>query len=90
MGEVGKQILDMQKKIDDLMRENKELKKHQYISNEITFSINDHGAVAIHGLGKYPIQLFADQIFQFLDKETDLRKFIDDNKDDLSWRNKRH
>jgi hypothetical protein len=82
------QLLAMQKKMDDLLRENEELKKRQYVPNEITYKINDHGAVSIQGLGKYPVQLFAEQVFRLLDKSDDLRKFIDDNKDNLSWRNK--
>jgi hypothetical protein len=81
-------LIAMQKKMEDLMRENETLKTRQFVPNDITFNINDHGAVSIQGLGKYPVQLFAEQVIRLLDKSDDLRKFIDDNKDTLSWRNK--
>jgi hypothetical protein len=88
MASKDNQLISMQKKMEELMRENEELKKRQYVPNEINFKINDHGAVSIQGLGKYPVQLFAEQVIRLLDKSDDLRKFIDDNKDNLSWRNK--
>ena len=84
----GNEILAMIKKMESLQRENEELKKHQYVPPGITFSITEHGLVAIHGLGKYYVQLFPDEVYRLLDHEKDLRKFIDDNKDKLSWRNK--
>ena len=70
------------------MRENEELKKTQHVSNEVHFKVNERGGVAIHGLGKYPTNLFAEQLFRLLDKTDDLRKFIEDNKEELSWKNK--
>ena len=81
-------LLEMQEKMEQLMRENEELKKKQYVPNDLTFKVNDRGAVAVHGLGKYPVQLFAEQFYRLLDKQDALKKFIEENKEELSWRNK--
>ena len=82
------QLLAMQEKMEKLMKENEDLKKRQYVPNEVYFKINERGAVAIHGLGKFPTNLFAEQINRLLDKTDDLREFIEENKEELSWRNK--
>jgi hypothetical protein len=75
-------IFDIQKQIDEYTYENEKLKNK---TNEITFKINNNGAISIYGLSKYPIKLFPEQIYNLFDKEHNLRKFITDNKDHLSW-----
>lgn len=78
----------MQQKMEELMRENAELKKHRsYDRFEVNFRINERGGIAIYGLSKYPVNLFAEQIYKILDKQEALKDFIDENKDNLSWRN---
>lgn len=81
-------LILMQQKMEALMRENEELRKRQYVPPEITFKINDRGAIEIIGLSKYRPSLFADQALRLLEKGDDLKKFIEDNKEKLSWRNK--
>ena len=83
-----KQEKIMQEKLDKLMKENEELKKRQHCPDDVYFKVNERGGVAIHGLGKYPTNLFAEQLFRLLDKIDDLHEFIEDNKEELSWRNK--
>ena len=81
-------LLIMQQKMEALMRENEELRKRQYVPPELTFKITDRGAIEISGLSKYKPTLFADQIIRLLEKGDDLKQFIEENKDKLSWRNR--
>lgn len=75
----------MQEKMERLMKENDELKKRQYVPPEISFKINDRGAIEIIGLSKFRHMFYADQALRLLDKADDLRRFINDNENDLSW-----
>jgi hypothetical protein len=81
------QLLAMQQKMEQLIRENEELKKRQYVPPVIACTVTDRGAVSVTGLGKYPVQLFAEQFQRLLSKKEMILQFIEDNQNDLSWRN---
>lgn len=83
-------LLAMQEKMEKLMQENNELKKRQYVPPEVSFKINDRGAIEIVGLSKFRHMFYADQALRLLDKADEFRKFIKDNEDDLSWISKRN
>lgn len=78
----------MQQKMEHLMKENEELKKHHNTNpnNDISFKINERGAIEIIGLAKYRHSFFADQALRLLEKEAALRAFIETNKKNLSWK----
>jgi hypothetical protein len=79
-------ILNMQQRMEQLIKENEALKKGQYMLSDVFCSVNDRGGVSVNGIGKYPIQLFPEQMIKFLDKKDMILKFIEDNKSILSWK----
>jgi hypothetical protein len=85
----GNVLLEMQKQMDAIMKENEELKKQvrPYIPSEVECEINDHCGVSVIGIGKYPVKLFPEQMLRLMDKKDMILKFIDDNTDDLAWKN---
>lgn len=83
-------LLAMQEKMEQLLKENNELKKRQYVPPEVTFIVNDRGAIEIVGLSKFRHMFYADQALRLLDKFDDLKKFIKDNENQLSWLDKRN
>jgi hypothetical protein len=78
---------DLQAKMEELMEENRQLKQRQYVPPELFCTINERGGVSVNGLGKYPVQLFPEQMQRLLAKKEMILKFIDENKADLSWKN---
>jgi hypothetical protein len=77
----------LKKQMEKLMEENRELKQRQYVPPEVYCTVNERGGVSVNGLGKYPVQLFPEQMQRMLSKKDMILKFIEDNKDDLSWKN---
>jgi len=75
--------LEQEKLLEELNRlklENEEYKKRQH---NVSFSINEKGAVAVHGLGKYPVALYKVQWEKILANQEQLRIFIKENLDNL-------
>ena len=71
----------MYEEIKRLRQENEEFKKR---IRPVTFSINDKGAVCMHGLGKYPVQLYKVQWERILEHGDELKDYIEKNKDKLN------
>ncbi len=52
----------------------------------LRLKVSDKKAVSIYGLNKqFPVTLYAPQMLRLLDMADDIRKFIEDNRANLSW-----
>lgn len=87
----GNVLLEMQKQMDAIMKENEELKKQvrPYVPPPVECEVNDHGGVSVIGIGKYPVKLFPEQMLRLMEKKDMILEFIEDNREDLSWMNKK-
>ncbi len=74
-------LKDMLDELNRLKLENEEYKKKQ---NIVSFSINEKGAVAVHGLGKYPVALYKVQWEKILTYQEQLRAFIKENSSNIN------
>lgn len=43
------------------------------------------GAISIYGFGRFPVTMYAKNLLKVLDQAAMIRKFIEDNKANLSW-----
>jgi regulator of replication initiation timing len=69
-------ISDILEELNRLKLENEEYKKRQ---QAVYFTVNEKGAVAVHGLGKYPVALYKVQWEKILAQQENLRNFINEN-----------
>jgi hypothetical protein len=84
------QIVEIQKRLDDLRKENEELKTRQVNElRKIICEVNELGGLTVFGHGKYPLKLYAEQWICFLDNKDKILKFIKDNENELSWINEK-
>ena len=74
-------IKAMMEEMKRLRTENDEFKKRQ---RPVTFDINEKGAVAIYGVGRYAIQLYKVQWERILEHSEQLKAFIEENKHNLN------
>ena len=72
---------ELQKELERLRNENAALKGGQ--RSGITFRVSEKGAVSVYGLGRFPVTLYQEQWDRLLDAATDLRAFIDVNRERL-------
>jgi hypothetical protein len=47
------------------------------------FKVSDKGGVSVYGLGRFPVTLYYEQWMRLLDKATELREFLQANKEKL-------
>jgi hypothetical protein len=78
---------EMMAELERLRLENEELKKRS-TSIGVYFRVSERGAISVFGLQRLPLTLFAEQWQRLLDKGDDLLEFIEEHKEDLSWRHK--
>ena len=52
----------------------------------ISFKVSDKGCVCIMGIRRFPISLYPQELASILDREQDLRKFVEVNKARLSFK----
>lgn len=52
----------------------------------LTFSLTEYGGVAVHGLGKFPLKLYANQWQRLLSASDSIKEFIEQNADQLGRR----
>lgn len=52
----------------------------------LTCKVSPKGAVSIYGLQRMPVTLYADQWFKLLGFAEQIRRFIQDHRDELRWR----
>ena len=54
----------------------------------ISLKVSQKGGLSVYGLGRFPITLYPEQWTRLLGMADDLRAFIDDNRDQLKWKDK--
>ena len=60
-----------------------ELENRQQRTGNLQFKVSDKGGVSVYGLGRFPVTLYYEQWVRLLDKATDLREFLQANKEKL-------
>lgn len=73
----------MQQEIDRLKAEATALKTQ--MGRAISMKVSDKGAVSIYGFGRFPLTIYAKNMQKLLGMSDEINKFIEDNKDKLSW-----
>jgi hypothetical protein len=66
-----------------LRAENQQLKAQQRTSGGLTFKISAKGAVSVYGLGRFPVTLYQEQWDKLFSRLDDLKRFIEENRDQL-------
>jgi hypothetical protein len=74
-------IRAMVEEIKRLKTENDDFKKRQ---KPVHFEVNERGAIAVHGIGKFPCNLYKSQWLRILERAEDLKQFIKDNESMLN------
>ena len=53
----------------------------------LEFRVGEKGGVSVYGLGRFPVTLYYEQWVRLLDKSSDLRAFLEENKHRLKLKN---
>lgn len=75
---------DLQAMMEELKRlrmENEKLKSRQ---KPVSFSINEKGAVCVHGVGKFPFTMYKSQWERILEHGDQLKSFMKDHELELN------
>ena len=65
---------------EELKAQLAELETKQQRTGSISFKVSDKGAVSVYGLGRFPVTLYYEQWLKLLDREQDLRGFLEESK----------
>ena len=52
-------------------------------SGRLEFRVSEKGGVSVYGLGRFPVTLYYEQWVRLLDTATELRSFLEENRDKL-------
>ncbi|WP_186645593.1 hypothetical protein [Fluviispira vulneris] len=76
---------DIRAELERLRAENAILKSEKKSSHnkEISFKIGEKGGLSVYGLGRFPVTLYKEQWIRLLDKEKDIREYLNNNADKL-------
>jgi hypothetical protein len=77
----AEEVKVMMEELKRLKTENDNFKKRQ---KPIHFEVNEKGAIAVHGIGKYPCNLYKSQWLRILERSEDLKQFIKDHESELN------
>ena len=69
---------------EELQAEIARLKAAQQSS--LKLKVSEKGCVSIYGLGRFPASFFPQQWLRILDMADEIRTFIEENRDKLSWK----
>jgi len=72
---------DLKVELEKLRAENEALKKAS--SKGLSMKVSEKGAVSVYGLGRFPVTLYKEQWIRLLDLSDDIRKFIENNEEQL-------
>ncbi len=50
----------------------------------LLFKVSEKKAVSIYGLNRFPVTLYKDQMLRLLDSSNEIRKFIEENNNELA------
>ncbi|HYY69561.1 MAG TPA: hypothetical protein VE734_07505 [Terriglobales bacterium] len=65
-----------------------ELERKGARSGNLEFRVSEKGGVSVYGLGRFPVTLYYEQWVRLLDAGSDLRSFLEDNKEKLKLKQK--
>ena len=65
-----------------------ELERKTRRTGSLEFKVGEKGGVSVYGLGRFPVTLYYEQWVRLLDAATELRAFLEDNKDKLKLKQK--
>jgi len=65
-----------------------ELERKTARAGNLQFKVGEKGGVSVYGLGRFPVTLYYEQWVRLLDAGTDLRAFLESNKDKLKLKEK--
>jgi hypothetical protein len=68
---------------EELKAQLAELQNRQQRTGSMQFKVSDKGGVSVYGLGRFPVTLYYEQWMRLLDKATELREFLQANKEKL-------
>jgi len=68
---------------DELKAKLAALESKQQRTGSMSFKVSDKGGVSVYGLGRFPVTLYYEQWIKLLDKASDLREFLEENKEKL-------
>jgi len=76
----------LQAELARLQAENAKLKEKKV--KPLTIKVSEKKAVSVYGINaRFPVTLYAEGMLRFLDHSEDIRAFIKEHKDELSWKN---
>lgn len=70
-------LTTLQLELEQLKKENQELKAKKATKSSISFKVSEKGAVSIYGLGRFPVTLYKSQALRLIEKCNDLKAFIE-------------
>jgi hypothetical protein len=73
---------------DELKARLAELERKTVRAGNLQFKVGEKGGVSVYGLGRFPVTLYYEQWVRLLDSSTDLRAFLESNKDKLKLKEK--
>ncbi len=65
-----------------------ELERKGTRTGNLEFRVGEKGGVSVYGLGRFPVTLYYEQWVRLLDAASDLRTFLENNKDKLKLKQK--
>ena len=65
---------------EELKAQLAELEAKQQRTGNMSFKVSDKGGVSVYGLGRFPVTLYYEQWLKLLDREQDLRGFLEESK----------
>lgn len=57
----------------------KSVTRPAHVDSVISVKVSEKGAISIYGMGRFPVTLYKDQLLTILNKEQELRGFIEKN-----------
>ena len=78
---------DLRAQLAKLQAENEALKAKAMARQTITFKVSaEKRCLSMYGLGRFPVTLYAGQWLRLAKAIPSLLEFIEDNRDELSWK----
>lgn len=77
------QAAALQAEVEKLRNENAALKAKQQTKQHFTLKVSPKGAVAIYGLGRFPVTLYKGQMERLLNEKDNITAFITANAEAL-------
>jgi hypothetical protein len=74
---------DLRAELERLKKENEALKTKKPSRGTMSMKVSEKGALSVYGLGRFPVTLYKEQWQKLLAISEDIKKFIEENDDQL-------